>query len=46
MALSVVTLPIVEHWDCHGCGNCCRSTIIPLNDVDLRKLREQKWYGR
>jgi lysine-N-methylase len=43
MSLPVLTLPIVEHWDCHRCGNCCRGTVIPLNEDDLRKLREQKW---
>jgi lysine-N-methylase len=46
MPLPVRRLPIVEHWDRHTCGNCCRGTVIPLNEDDLQKLREQKWESR
>lgn len=33
-------------WDrllkfrCTGCGNCCRNTLIPVNDADVRRLME------
>jgi len=40
---SIRTLPIVEPWDCHGCGHCCRGTVIPLDKDDLQKLAEQRW---
>ena len=43
MTLPIRTLPIVERWDCHSCGFCCRSTKFKLSDEDLKKLREQKW---
>jgi lysine-N-methylase len=43
MTLPIRTLPIVERWDCHSCGFCCRSTKFRLSDEDLKKLREQKW---
>ena len=36
-------LPIIEHWDCHGCTDCCRATTIFLDKTDLAKLREQRW---
>ena len=36
-------LPIVERWDCHSCGVCCRGTTVPLDRTDLRKIREQGW---
>ena len=39
MTLPIRTLPIVEAWDCHGCGRCCRGTIIRLNDGDRERLR-------
>lgn len=32
-----------EKWDCHGCGICCRGSIIPLSDQDLSQLRSQRW---
>jgi Fe-S-cluster containining protein len=43
MSLPVRTLPIDERWDCHGCGRCCRGTIIELDADDLRRLRSQRW---
>ena len=43
VTLPIRTLPIVEHWDCSGCGKCCRGNIVPLDDDDFRRLCEQKW---
>ena len=43
MTLPIRILPIVEQWDCHGCGRCCRGTLIRLNDGDRERLREQNW---
>jgi len=43
MSIPLKPLPIVEHWDCHGCGICCRGAIVALGEEDLRKLREQHW---
>lgn len=36
-------LPIIEHWDCHNCGDCCRNNIIRLDDDDLARLKAQRW---
>jgi Fe-S-cluster containining protein len=41
--LPIRTLPIDERWDCTGCGLCCRGNIVPLDERDLKKLREQAW---
>jgi lysine-N-methylase len=43
MSLPIITLSASERWDCHQCGVCCRGSIVPLRDEDLRKLAEQKW---
>jgi len=43
VTLPIKTLPIVEHWGCTGCGKCCRGNVVPLDDDDLRRLREQAW---
>lgn len=43
MASTIKTLPIVERWDCSGCGNCCRGSVIPLSDDDLQRLEKQGW---
>jgi lysine-N-methylase len=43
MSLPIRPLPILENWDCHGCGICCRGAIVVLNDVDLERIRAQRW---
>jgi lysine-N-methylase len=46
MSLPIKTLPILEQWDCHGCGICCRGAAVLLNDADLARLRDQHWERR
>jgi lysine-N-methylase len=46
MPLPIVTLPIVERWDCHQCGICCRGSTVPLDAADLALLEEQGWQQR
>jgi lysine-N-methylase len=43
MILPVRILPVVERWDCQGCGRCCRAVIVPLSDQDVARLRSQRW---
>ncbi len=43
MTLPIKALPIVERWDCTGCGKCCRGNVVPLHEDDLARLREQRW---
>ncbi|HVJ81933.1 MAG TPA: YkgJ family cysteine cluster protein, partial [Planctomycetia bacterium] len=40
------TLPLLERWDCHTCGVCCRGHTVLLDDEDLAKLRSQRWEDR
>lgn len=43
MAMKLIALPIVEHWDCHNCAACCRETVIRLNAEDVARLHSQQW---
>ena len=43
MPLPIRTLPILEHWDCQQCGQCCRGSLVRLDEEDLERLREQRW---
>lgn len=42
--LPLKPLPMIERWDCHQCGVCCRGSIVPLSADDLAKLDAQKWH--
>ena len=43
MPLPIKPLPIIERWDCHQCGVCCRGSLVPLSAEDLARLKEQGW---
>lgn len=43
MVLPIRTLPILERWDCHGCGVCCLGVIVRLEGAELQKIRRQGW---
>lgn len=44
--VSLRSLPLVEHWDCHQCAECCRGITVPLDAADVRRLAEQGWAQR
>jgi lysine-N-methylase len=39
-------LPVVERWDCHQCGHCCKGSMVPLSEADVERLKAQKWEER
>ena len=43
MSLPIRLPPVLERYDCHGCGDCCRGTIIALRNDDLERIRAQRW---
>jgi lysine-N-methylase len=46
MTLPIKTLPMIERWDCHQCGHCCKGSVVPLSEADVERLRAQKWEKR
>jgi lysine-N-methylase len=46
MTLPIRVTPILEHYDCRGCGDCCHGTIIPLREDDYERIRGQRWEER
>lgn len=46
MTLPLRTLPILEQWDCHACGLCCKGHTVLLDADDLKRIREQQWEQR
>jgi lysine-N-methylase len=46
MSLPLKPLPMIERWDCHQCGACCRGSVIPLSPEEVERLKSQKWDER
>ena len=40
MALPLRHLPVLQNWDCHVCGTCCKEYLVTLTDEErqVRKL--------
>jgi len=37
MPLPIYHLPVVQNWDCHVCGTCCKEYQVGLTDEERRK---------
>lgn len=38
MTLPVRNLPVVQNWDCHVCGDCCRELEVVVNDEEKNRI--------
>jgi lysine-N-methylase len=43
MSMPVHHLPVVQNWDCHSCGNCCREYDVPVSDGERQRIESQGW---
>lgn len=43
MTMPVRSLPLVQNWDCSGCGACCRMYIVPVTAEERRRIEGQGW---
>lgn len=39
----VTALPVVQNWDCHNCGDCCRSYAVRVSPVEKARIESQGW---
>ena len=46
MPMPVVSLPVVQRWDCHSCGECCRSYAVRVTPVEKARIEAQGWAAR
>lgn len=46
MPLPVRSLPIVQNWSCHTCGQCCREYAVYITDAERAKIEKQGWAAR
>jgi lysine-N-methylase len=43
MSASLRPLPLIQNWDCHGCGDCCREYIVGLSEAERKRIESQGW---
>jgi lysine-N-methylase len=36
-------LPVLQNWDCHVCGTCCKEYHVQVTDEERRRLEAQGW---
>jgi lysine-N-methylase len=43
MSLPVRHLPVVQNWDCHGCGTCCHEYVVTVTAEERQCIEAQGW---
>src|SRR5438067_2086294 len=43
MSMPLRHLPVVQNWDCHVCGNCCKEYPVTVTDEERRRIEGQGW---
>src|SRR5262245_45089325 len=43
MSMPVRHLPVVQNWDCHVCGQCCREYEIAVTADERKRIEAQGW---
>jgi lysine-N-methylase len=43
MTLPVRHLPLIQNWDCHVCGSCCKEYVVTVTDEERRRIQAQEW---
>src|SRR5262249_43496262 len=43
MSFPVQALPVVQNWDCHVTGSCCKEYRIPLSPEEIERIEKQGW---
>jgi lysine-N-methylase len=43
MSMPVRHLPVLQNWDCHSCGHCCRAYDVPVTDAERARIEGLDW---
>jgi lysine-N-methylase len=43
MPYPVHPLTVLQNWDCHGCGGCCKEYVVTITDEERRRIESQGW---
>ena len=41
--MQVRSLTVLQNWDCHTCGDCCRSYAVPVTAEERARIEGQGW---
>ncbi len=41
--MQVRALTVLQNWDCHSCGDCCRSYAVPVTADERARIEGQGW---
>ena len=43
MASLRLDLPVLQNWDCHNCGGCCKQHLIEITSAERDRILAQNW---
>jgi lysine-N-methylase len=43
MAARRLELPVLQNWNCHNCGGCCRQHLIEITEAERQRILDQHW---
>jgi lysine-N-methylase len=43
MPLPIRHLPVLQNWDCHVCGNCCKEYPVTITEEEKKRIEGQGW---
>ncbi len=43
MSLPIRNLPVIQNWDCHLCGQCCKEYVVAISEEEKKRIEEQGW---
>jgi lysine-N-methylase len=43
MSIPVRHLPVLQNWDCHSCGNCCRELQVGVTEEERTRIEALGW---
>ena len=36
-------LPVLQNWDCHVCGTCCKEYQVTISNEEMQRIKAQGW---
>src|SRR5919201_5363928 len=43
MSVPIRHLPVLQNWDCHVCGSCCKEYVVTVTDEERKRIEAQSW---